>query len=148
MVFSATTHLQKKPLARAIQQLERRISRDKDWVTERGGFEPRDPFGFDELNSARVWCTIRPDKKASALEEFVRLGFGSASSLSGSLPSLGCCAEFGDVARQRKVWSSNLSLLGGKSVNSIYLSGIARDDVRDGVAGGFVFGAVSHVRDR
>ena len=117
-------------------------------MAERGGFEPRDPFGFDELNSARVWRTIRPDKKASALEEFVRLGFGSASSLSGSLPSLGCCAEFGDVARQRKVWSSNLSLLGGKSVNSIYLSGIARDDVRDGVAGGFVFGAVSHVRGR
>jgi hypothetical protein len=32
--FSATTYMQKKPLARAIQQLERRISRDKDWVAD------------------------------------------------------------------------------------------------------------------
>jgi hypothetical protein len=28
----------------AIQQLERRISRDKDWLAERGGFEPPRPF--------------------------------------------------------------------------------------------------------
>ena len=42
--FSATTYMQKKPLARAIQQLERRISRDKDWVAERGGFELPSPF--------------------------------------------------------------------------------------------------------
>jgi hypothetical protein len=37
--FSATTYMQKKPLARAIQQLERRISRDKDWVAEQSEFE-------------------------------------------------------------------------------------------------------------
>src|ERR1019366_1013134 len=54
--FSATTYMQKKPLARAIQQLERRISRDKDWVAERGGFEP--PVSrevFRKENTRECW---------------------------------------------------------------------------------------------
>jgi hypothetical protein len=39
-IFSATTCMQKTPLARAIWRFERRIPRDKDWVAEQGGFEP------------------------------------------------------------------------------------------------------------
>ena len=52
---------------------------------ERGGFEPPVPRGSYGRNSARVWRTIRPDKRHPCRREFVRLGFGSASALSGSL---------------------------------------------------------------
>jgi hypothetical protein len=57
--FSATTYMQKKPLARAIQQLERRISRDKDWVTEQGGLEtPVSREIFAKENPREYWRNL------------------------------------------------------------------------------------------
>jgi hypothetical protein len=50
---------------------------------------PRDPSGFEGRNSTRVWRTIRPEQKHPCWREFVRLGFGSSSELSGTLRSLG-----------------------------------------------------------
>jgi hypothetical protein len=59
VVFSATTYMQKKPLARAIQQLERRISRDKDWVTEQGGLEtPVSREIFAKENPREYWRNL------------------------------------------------------------------------------------------
>jgi len=49
---------------------------------------PRYRKGFYGLNSARVWRIIRLEKKHRCWREYVRLGCGSFSHLSGPLRSL------------------------------------------------------------
>ena len=59
---------------------------------------PRCREGFQGRNSARVWRAIWSDKMHPCSERvFVRLGFGSASALSGSLRSPRLNADHGEL---------------------------------------------------
>ena len=58
---------------------------------------PRCREGFQGRNSARVWRAIRSDKKHPCSRDFVRLGFGSVSALSGSLRSPRLNADHGEL---------------------------------------------------